>query len=269
MHKLSHLASSFTRQLRCAFRCIALAMQRKSRLVDTQNPSASLQHSTPDRTLGDQLLLLVVPFIASRVMRLLNLTLKNETLGEDHLRNVWGRGEQAIISFWHDQLFLLVFGYPGQHAKLLISASKDGELLARTMKYFDQDTVRGSSSRGGRAAFKKMLDLCKEDVDIVLTPDGPKGPRRELKDGVIQLARMSGRPVIPMAFVCSRGHRFKSWDRFLFPYPFGRGIYAYGEPLYFDKQEGVDRFRERLIKAMQDNQQQAEARLESYGVSAI
>lgn len=219
--------------------------------------------------IGDRLLLVFVPFIASRVMRLLDLSLKKETLGEDHLRSTWERGEQVIISFWHDQLFLLVFGYPGKHAKLLISSSKDGELLARTMKYFNQDTVRGSSSRGGRAAFKEMLDLCQEKADIVLTPDGPKGPRHVLKDGVVQLARMSGRPVIPMAFVCSRGHRFKSWDRFLFPYPFGRGVYSFGEPVYFDKQEGVDLFRERIIKAMQENQQQAEAHLESYGLSAV
>ena len=220
-------------------------------------------------TLGGRLLLKIVPFVASRVMRLLDFLLKKDILGEDYLYSTWDRGENAIIPFWHDQLFLLVFGYPKSHAKLLISASKDGELLARTMKYFDQDTVRGSSSRGGRAAFKEMLDLCKEKADIVLTPDGPRGPRHVLKDGVIQLARLSGRPVIPMAFVCSRGHRFKSWDRFIFPYPFGRGVYSFGVPLYFDKKEGIDVFRERLKDAMRENQQQAEAHLEAYGLSAI
>ena len=218
---------------------------------------------------SDRLLLTFVPLIASRVMYLLNFSIRKEIIGVDQLRSIWGRGEHVIIPFWHDQLFLLVFGYPGKHAKLLISSSKDGELLARTMKYFNHDTVRGSSSRGGRAAFKKMLDLCQEGVDIVLTPDGPRGPRHELKDGVVQLARMSGRPVMPLAFVCSRGHRFKSWDRFLFPFPFSRSVYSFGDPVYFDKQEGVDGFRERLKKAMQDNLQQAEARLESYGVSAI
>ncbi|MFK5925637.1 MAG: lysophospholipid acyltransferase family protein [Desulfuromusa sp.] len=219
--------------------------------------------------IGDRLLLKFVPIIASLVMRILNLSIRKEIIGVDQLHSVWERGEHVIIPFWHDQLFLLVFGYPGKHAKLLISSSKDGELLARTMKYFDQDTVRGSSSRGGRAAFKEMLDLCREKADIVLTPDGPKGPRHELKDGVVQLARMSGRPVMPLAFVCSRGHRFQSWDRFLFPYPFSRGVYSFGAPIYFDKKEGVDRFRERLKKAMKDNQQLAEARLESCGVSAI
>lgn len=219
--------------------------------------------------ISDRLLLTFVPFTASRVMHLLNFSIKKDIIGADLLRSVWERGEQVIIPFWHDQLFLLVFGYPGKHAKLLISSSKDGELLARTMKYFDQDTVRGSSSRGGRAAFKEMLNLCKEKADIVLTPDGPRGPRHELKDGVIQLARMSGRPVMPMAFVCSRGHRFKSWDRFLFPFPFSSGVYSFGAPIYFDKQETVDEFRDRLKKAMHDNQQQAEARLESYGLSAV
>ncbi len=219
--------------------------------------------------IGDKILLAIVPFIASRVMLLLNFLSRKEILGEEHLRSSWQRGERVIIPFWHDQLFLLVFGYPEKNAKLLISSSKDGELLARTMKYFEQDTVRGSSSRGGRAAFKQMLDLCKEPFDIVLTPDGPRGPRHELKNGVVQLARMSGRPVMPLAYVCSRGHRFKSWDRFMFPYPFARGVYSFGEPLYYDKGEGVDVFRQRIIEAMEANQQQAETRLEYYGVSAI
>ncbi len=218
---------------------------------------------------GDRLLLIFVPFIASRLMLLLSFLLRSEIIGEEHLHSSWQQDKRVIIPFWHDQLLLLVFGYPDKHAKLLISASNDGELLARTMKYFDQDTVRGSSSRGGRAAFRQMLNLCKEPVDIVLTPDGPRGPRHEIKDGVLQLARMSGRPVVPLAFACSNGHRFKSWDRFLFPYPFGRGVYSYGVPLYFDKQDDIENCRERLMIAMKANQHQAEARLESYDLSAV
>jgi lysophospholipid acyltransferase (LPLAT)-like uncharacterized protein len=217
----------------------------------------------------ERLLLAVVPFVASIAIRLLYLTIRTEVLGENSLRSLWQRGEQVIISLWHDQLLLMVLGYPGKHAKILISSSRDGELLARTLKYFAQDMVRGSSSRGGRAAFRELLNLCKEKTDLVLTPDGPKGPRHKLKDGVVQLARLSGRPVVPMAFVCSRGHRFKSWDRFLLPYPFCRGIYSFGEPVWFDKAEGVERFRERLSAAMCMNQQRAEARLEEYSVSAV
>ncbi|MDB4470682.1 lysophospholipid acyltransferase family protein [Deltaproteobacteria bacterium] len=217
----------------------------------------------------DRLLLTIVPFVAAFAIRLLYLTVRTETVGKDHLNDCWQRGEQVIISFWHDQLLLMVCGYPGNGAKLLISASKDGELLARTMKYFRQDTVRGSSSRGGRAAFKEMLELAKEKADLVITPDGPRGPRHELKDGVVQLARLGNRPVVPMAFVCSRGHRFASWDKFLLPFPFGRGVYSFGQPVSFEREEGVERFRERLVEAMELNQQQAKARLEEYGVSAV
>ena len=217
---------------------------------------------------GDQVVLKFVPFVAALIIRLLHKSLRQEVF-DGHLRHLWERDERAIVAFWHDQLLLMVFGYPGRHAKLLISASKDGELLARTMRYFNQDTVRGSSSRGGRAAFKEMLSLAKEPVDIVLTPDGPKGPRHEIKDGVLQLARLSGRPVVPMAFACSRGHRFSSWDRFLLPYPFARAVYTFGEPVYFDPQLGIDEYRERLYEAMRSNQRQAEERLETYGLSAV
>lgn len=219
--------------------------------------------------LGDRVLVAIGPFLASFIIRLLYKLNRIDFVGAEHPQQIWQRGEHLIISFWHDQLLLMAMGYKGPGSKILISASKDGELIARVMRYFGQDAVRGSSSRGARAAFKELVSLAKEEVDLVITPDGPKGPRHEIKDGVVQLARLGNRPVVPMAFVCSRGHRFASWDKFLLPFPFGRGVYSFGEPLYFDRQEGVDTFRSRLNKAMDVNQQKAEARLEKYGVSAV
>lgn len=217
----------------------------------------------------DRLLLTLVPPLASVIIRLIYRLLRVEYVGEETLKRFWARGEHVILPYWHEQTLLMVFAYRGPKVNVLISESKDGELLARTMRYFSVGAVRGSSSRGGRAAFKALLALGREKVDLVLTPDGPRGPRRELKDGVIQLARLTGRPVVPMAFSCSRGMRFSSWDRFLFPFPFGRGVYAFGEPLFFSKEEGVDHFRERLQTAMKDVQRKAEDCLENHGVSAV
>lgn len=219
--------------------------------------------------LSDRLLLAVGPRLAAGVIRLLYKLNRIDFVGIDIPQQFWQRGEHIIISFWHDQLLLMAMGYQGPGSKILISASKDGELIARVMRYFGQEAVRGSSSRGAKAAFKELVALAKEKVDLVLTPDGPKGPRHELKDGVVQLARLSGRPVVPMAFVCSRGYRFASWDRFLLPFPFGRGVYAFGKPVSFNREEGVDLFRERLLASMVANQKQAEARLEECGVSAV
>lgn len=219
--------------------------------------------------ISDRLMLTLIPPMAAGITRLLNATIHTETLGEEHLRGLWERGERAILAFWHDQLLLMVFGYPGRDARLLISSSKDGELLVRTMRFFKHQAVRGSSSRGGPAAYRQLLQVCREDAEIVLTPDGPKGPRHELKDGVVQLARMSGRAVVPMAFACSRGKRFNSWDRFLLPYPFSRGVFSFGTPVYFDRNAGPDVFRTQLIQAIEQNQQCAERYLESHGVSAV
>jgi lysophospholipid acyltransferase (LPLAT)-like uncharacterized protein len=221
------------------------------------------------RPVGERLLLALSPRMAAGVIRLLHRLLRVEILGEEAPRSLWRRGERVILAFWHDQLLLMVKGYRGPGARILISASKDGELIARTMACFGQGAVRGSSTRGGRTAFRELVELAREPFDLVITPDGPKGPRHEVKEGVVQLARLTRRPVIPMAFACSRGHRFASWDRFLLPYPFARGVFAFGEPLTFAPQESPEQFRARLQQAMEANEMRARARLEELGVSAV
>ncbi len=219
--------------------------------------------------LGNRLLIFFAPPLAALIIRFLHLCIRCEVLGLEQLTDQWQRKQNVIISFWHDQLLMMVLGYPGKKARILISASKDGELIARVMRSFGQDAVRGSSSRGGRAAFKYLIKLADEPTDLVITPDGPKGPRHQIKDGVVQLARLTGRPIVPMAFVCSRGHRFASWDRFLLPYPFSRGVYSFGEALFYQQGESTDAFRERIELAMRENQRAAESCLEARGATAV
>ena len=221
------------------------------------------------RHVTDWLLFNVVTFFAAGVIRLLYATMRVEFVGEENVKKIWSEQSAVILSFWHDQLLLMVKGYRGPGARIMISASKDGELIARVMHYFGQGAVRGSSSRGAKAALKQMIELGKEPYDLVFTPDGPRGPRHEVKPGVGQLARLSGRPVVPMAFACSRGHRFASWDRFLLPFPLARAVYAFGPPLRFESGEDVTSFCVRLQQAMQKNTQRAAARLEEHSVSAV
>ena len=216
-----------------------------------------------------KLLLMVVPWVGSVLIRIIYFSQRKQILGEEVLTSEWAKGRFLILSFWHDQLLLMIKGYRGPGAKILISASTDGDLIARTMKRFGHGTVRGSSTRGGRQAFRELLQLADEKFDLVVTPDGPKGPRHKLKDGVIQLARVSGRPVVPVAYVCSRGYRFRSWDRFLFPYPFARAVYSCGQPQFFSRDESIDECRLRLQAAMEDNQRQAESWLEAQGATAV
>lgn len=219
--------------------------------------------------LSETFLLRVGPWLAAGLIRLVHACLKIEILGEEPLRALWHDRRHIILVFWHDQLFLMARGYRGPRATVMISASRDGELIARTMEYFDIGAVRGSSTRGGRAAFREMLDLAKAPQDLVITPDGPKGPRHKVKEGVVQLARLSGRPVVPMTFVCSRGHRFRSWDRFLLPLPPGRGVFSFGVPLYYAETDTAESFRQRLQQAMEENERIAGERLRHDGLSAV
>jgi len=218
---------------------------------------------------GDKLLLGIAPWLAARIITWLSRRLRPDAIGDASLNRLWASNQQVIFSFWHDQLLLIVKGYRGPGARVLISSSRDGELIARTVAYFGIGSIRGSSSRGGRAAGKEMIDLTREPLDLGFTPDGPRGPRHIAKPGVAQLAKVSGRPVIPMAFACSHGHRCQSWDRFLLPYPWGRAVYSFGEPLFYQKNESVESFLSRLQTAMDDNTRRAGEHLSQYGLSAV
>jgi len=104
----------------------------------------------------------------------------------------------------------------------MTSASKDGELIARIMKYFGAGAVRGSSSRRGAQAFKEALEEISQGKDIVITPDGPRGPIYQLHPGVTKLAAQSACSILPIHVQYHKSFRFKSWDRFHLPLPFSR-----------------------------------------------
>ena len=220
-------------------------------------------------SVSDRILLSAAPWPAAMLVRWIHRILKPESIGEQELKRIWSEGRYAILATWHDQLLMIPPEYSGAASKVLISSSKDGELIARVVKYFGVGAVRGSSNRGGKAAFRELTKLSKETVNLGITPDGPKGPRHVVKEGVVQLARISGRPIVPIAFACSKGHRFQSWDRFLLPYPWGKAVYSFGAPLYYDKSETMDNFRDRVQKAMDDNTRSAGEHLNQYALSAV
>jgi len=216
------------------------------------------------------LLVNVVPPLASGLIRVLNRSVRCERFGHETLYPRWQSGERVLLAFWHDQLLMMPKGYCGPGAKILVSASQDGELLARSLARFGLPAVRGSSSRGGDRAFRELLRVVRrEPWDIGITPDGPRGPRHKVKPGIAQLARLTRRAVVPLAFAASRGHRFSSWDRFLLPYPGSRGVFYYGEPLTYTADEDPAQFCHRLEQALNHSTACCQEILERHGLSAI
>jgi len=221
------------------------------------------------KRLVDKIKMQLAPWLAARVIRLIYRRLKPELVNAEVLYDIWASGQHVILAFWHDQLLLMPPVYKGVAVKVLISPSRDGEMIARTIAHFGMGAVRGSSSRGGSEALREMIALADEAIDLGITPDGPKGPRHQVKFGALQLARATGRPIIPIAFACSHGHRFASWDRFLLPYPWGKGVYRAGTPLYAEEGEPAEKFRDRVQAAMDDNTREAMGFLRRYDLSAV
>jgi len=139
----------------------------------------------------------------------------------------------AIYIFWHCHIFMMIPHFQHRDAHPLISHSEDGSLVAAVAKRFRMDPIRGSSSQGGARAFLELVDcLITKREDVLITADGPKGPARIIKEGVVRLAEKTTFPVIPVSWYGNRVFVFrKSWDHFIVPLPFSRVYLMIGAPL--------------------------------------
>src|SRR5919202_1056035 len=134
------------------------------------------------------------------LMRVLHATLRVKHVGAEKMQSL----PQYIIAFWHAHLLLMLHSRYKKPAVVLISQSRDGELIARTFKYYGIESARGSSTRGATGALREMIRAAKAGSNIVFTPDGPKGPARVAKDGVVFAAQATGLPIVPIAFAAKK-----------------------------------------------------------------
>jgi len=155
----------------------------------------------------------------------------------------------VIFAFWHNRIFLLPFLFKKHWSRrrdrvaVLVSASKDGEKLARVLERFDLICVRGSSSRHGQKALREMTHLMDEGFDAGITPDGPRGPKYRVAPGVVSLAQLSGAPIVPVSYDLAWKITLKSWDAFTIPLPFSRVTLRVAAPITVPSDAG-DRQRE-------------------------
>jgi lysophospholipid acyltransferase (LPLAT)-like uncharacterized protein len=193
------------------------------------------------RRIWHRLMLRLGPGAAFFLIKFLQKTMRIEELNGGEIQDLWKRGENAIGAFWHGRLLMTPIVYRGRHGlKILISRHRDGELISRTVRHFGLETVRGSSTRGGIAGIKGLARALQEGYDVAIAPDGPRGPRYKVQTGIIQLARISGRPIFPFSFSAFPRKMLSSWDRFLIPFPFSRGVFVWGEPLWVKRTAGAE-----------------------------
>lgn len=179
-----------------------------------------------------------------------------------HWENRCGKlPEPAIYCLWHNRLAVCMYLWrcyrrqerDARRLAALISASKDGALLAATLERFGVVPVRGSSSRRGAQALVELTSILENGCNVAITPDGPRGPRYQVRPGVVALAQMTGAPIVPVAANLRGKISFRSWDRFQLPLPFASGEIILGEPLRFPKtnsDEEREQFRRQLEERM-------------------
>lgn len=169
--------------------------------------------------------------LGAPLLRLLARSWKLERLGEEVVAEACARDGGCIMALWHGRMLVALPHHGGRGWQVLVSGSEDGDLSERLLLAFGYGVIRGSSSRGGARALRELLAARAQDSVLVITPDGPRGPRHSMNAGLAWLARETGYAVVPCGFVCDRAWRARSWDRFTIPKPGAHLCFVYEEPV--------------------------------------
>ncbi len=203
----------------------------------------------------------LIPLVGYGVVRFLALTMRIEERGSETIAAFDKEKKPFVSAFWHGHLLMMMISPYRKHSKTMISRHRDGEMISRLAGLFGVGSIRGSTTEGGVQALKGAIRAIREGYKVNVTPDGPRGPRHTVQPGVIELARATGVPIIPVVFSCTRKKVFSSWDRFILPYPFSRGVFFYGPPFYVERRvsrEGREARRRELEQLMRRMTRQVE-----------
>lgn len=191
--------------------------------------------------------------IAYLIITTISKTLRLKIAGMEPITS----GKNHIFAFWHNQFFIMPYYYKKIFGKrpisVLTSLSRDGEYISRLLHKFRFNTVRGSSSYGGDQAMRLLIHEIEKGNNIAVTPDGPRGPRHVVQTGIITLASLTGCPIVPVGYKIEHKKTLNTWDRFIIPRPFTRGILTIASPIYIPKDisnEGKEAMRRKLEETL-------------------
>lgn len=217
-------------------------------------------------------------------IRLVHATSRWTFIGKDDFEAAAAEGRGVILAFWHGRLLMAptVRSETERRVFMLISAHRDGEIIANGVRSFGVEFIRGSAAnpkkpeknKDGAPAIIQMAEALKNGHVVGVTPDGPRGPGEKVNKGVIRLAQMTGALIVPAAYSTSRGKRLSTWDRFLVAAPFSKGVYIAGKPISVPAEktpEAVESARQSVENALIDVTRRADefaSRKDAAGVDA-
>jgi lysophospholipid acyltransferase (LPLAT)-like uncharacterized protein len=184
----------------------------------------------------------------------LGKTWRYRVTGTDKIDPFKDRDNGIIYCFWHSNILILSFLFRNIGVKAVVSSSKDGDRASAVAQRWNHGTIRGSSSFNGAAVLRQCVRELRHKQNLVLIPDGPRGPREVVKPGVAHIALLANAPVFPVSAIPQRTWQLNSWDRFLIPKPFSTIELRIGEPimpsLFKDKQDPAGEFADHLQRTL-------------------
>lgn len=187
------------------------------------------------RKLKQDFLRLIGQYLISLAVSVLCKTLRVTVKNGGTLKQLARENKNFILAFWHGTMLLPWYLHKNKGIAALTSKSKDGDLLARLLKSWNYQVIRGSSSSGGDIALGIMIDYAKNNNSIAITPDGPKGPAKKLKAGAVVTAKKSGLPLVLIGIGYKNKRILRNWDSFQIPALFSKANAVYSVPVYINR----------------------------------
>ena len=230
---------------------------------EPDGPNPPRRRGGPRRfTAAEKLRIQAGGWIGYLAIGLLGRSIRWESEGAEHLREIHARGRQAIFTFWHGRIFPATWYWRKRGIVVMTSLNLDGEIIAGCIRRHGYGAARGSSSQAGLRALADMARAIREGRDVAFTIDGPRGPRYVAKQGPVILARKTGAAILCFHIALRGKLQLRSWDHFQIPFPFTRARVFVAPPLWIDPVSGEEALRNshiRMQQVLDDLRQRGEA----------
>ncbi len=205
----------------------------------------------------------VLQFLGNTVVKyLVNVLCKTLKITEVNKKNIDNLGNRNyVLVFWHGTMLLPWYLFRNKNLTAIVSKSKDGNILTKLLQMWNYNVQRGSSSKAGKEVLQKLIENALQNKSIAITPDGPRGPEKEMKAGAVIIAKKANVPLILVGIAFKKKKILNSWDKFQVPYLFTKAYAVYSEPILINKNlsyEETDKKIKEIEKELNNLQNQAE-----------
>ena len=201
----------------------------------------------------------LISFLGSTYVLFVYKTSTINLKNRKNIESLFKKNESFIYAFWHDQLLMCPLTWQSElEIKVLISKHRDGDIIAKLISSLGFKAIRGSThkagktkNKGGLLSARQMIKSLSKGISIGISPDGPKGPRHKVSDGILSIARLSNSPILPVGIGFKKKWVLNTWDKFIIPKPFNQITIIWGEPLPALKNEkNINQIKSKLERTM-------------------